>query len=144
MSRVSCFSSRSAVAALLVLSAGLPTLAQQPTIKRESAPYVSPISGAEMYTEYCAACHGHTGKGDGPAAPALKMAPTDLTRLSIGNRGTFPAMRFQNILEQGTTPAHGSSDMPVWGRVFRSLDRGNAHLLRIANLRQHVEQLQVK
>jgi mono/diheme cytochrome c family protein len=136
--------SRIVLAALSMSLAGLPTFAQQPTIKRESAPYISPSDGVAMYREYCAACHGRTGKGDGPAAPALKMAPTDLTRLSIGNRGTFPAKKFQTVLEQGTTPAHGDSDMPIWGRVFGKLDGGTANLLRIVNLTEHVEHLQVK
>lgn len=39
----------------------------------------SPASGPEMYTAYCAVCHGIDGKGKGPAAEALKVPPTDLT-----------------------------------------------------------------
>lgn len=59
--------------------------------------------GAEIYRRECAACHGLTGRGDGPAAPALDPAPADLTdfdglrdaspldffrRISIGTPGT--------------------------------------------------------
>ena len=29
-------------------------------------------AGAETYRQCCAVCHGKTGKGDGPAASALK------------------------------------------------------------------------
>src|ERR1035437_6275411 len=42
---------------------------------------VSAASGKEMYTSYCAVCHGTDGKGGGPAASALKVPPTDLTLL---------------------------------------------------------------
>ena len=42
----------------------------------------SPASGSEMYQSYCAVCHGVDGKGNGPAAQALKTQPTDLTMLA--------------------------------------------------------------
>ena len=32
-------------------------------------------SGQEMYSQYCAACHGTEGRGNGPAAKGLKVAP---------------------------------------------------------------------
>jgi mono/diheme cytochrome c family protein len=69
----------------------LPSLgASQTPARRVPAPYTSPISGSEMYREYCAACHGVSGKGNGPAAPALKTTPTDLTQLAARNGGVFP------------------------------------------------------
>jgi hypothetical protein len=51
------------------------------------APYSSPADGPAMYRDYCAACHGSSGKGDGPASVALKAPATDLTRLAANNRG---------------------------------------------------------
>lgn len=97
-----------------------------------------------MYRDYCAACHGSAGKGDGPAAVALKARPTDLTRLTANNKGTFPAMRFQRVLEQGTVTAHGSTDMPTWGKIFDAMNDRAATLVRIRNLGTYVEQLQAK
>jgi mono/diheme cytochrome c family protein len=41
-----------------------------------------PRHGEAMYAQYCASCHGATGKGDGPAA-ALLPAPTDLTKSDL-------------------------------------------------------------
>jgi hypothetical protein len=40
--------------------------------------------------------------------------------------------------------AHGSSEMPVWGPIFRSLDHSNAALakLRIANVLKYLESMQ--
>ena len=61
-------------------------------IRHVAAPKTSPTSGAENYKAYCAACHGVSGKGDGPAAPALKIPPTDLTRLTANAGGKYPMM----------------------------------------------------
>jgi mono/diheme cytochrome c family protein len=40
-----------------------------------------------MFRSYCAVCHGLDAKGSGPAAPALKMEPADLTTLAKENQG---------------------------------------------------------
>ena len=50
-------------------------------IKHVPIKSTSPASGQEMYTAYCAVCHGTDGKGKGPALEALKVPPTDLTTL---------------------------------------------------------------
>jgi mono/diheme cytochrome c family protein len=120
--------------------------AQAPDVKRAQAPYSNPTDGPTMYRDYCAACHGAMGKGNGPAAPALKAVPTDLTRLAANNKGTFPADRFREILQHGTGTviAHGSSDMPMWGRIFDRMNDPSGTLLRIRNLSMYVEQLQSK
>ena len=57
------------------------------TVKREAAPLTSPASGKEMFTSYCASCHGKDAKGNGPAANALKQLPADLTTLATRNGG---------------------------------------------------------
>src|SRR5579864_6370056 len=71
-------------------------------------------SGDEMYKEYCADCHGQTGKGDGPAATALKTPPPDLTLLAKKNGGKFPAHHVRSVIDMGVTEAaHGTKDMPI-------------------------------
>jgi mono/diheme cytochrome c family protein len=35
--------------------------------------------GAEVYRDFCAACHGESGRGDGPDAPTLREPPGNLT-----------------------------------------------------------------
>jgi len=132
------------IAATIVLFAGT-ALAQE--IKKAPAPYTTPASGKDMYMAYCASCHGQDAKGKGPAAPALKVAPPDLTLLARHNGGKYPELRVYSFIQGETMlPAHGSKEMPVWGPVFRSLDardKGVVHL-RITNLTRYIESLQVK
>lgn len=131
-----------AALAVLVAPAPAQTPAAKPTIERTPAPYTRPADGPTMYRDYCAACHGISGHGDGPAAPALKVAPTNLTQLSAANKGRFPTEHFQEVLLHGTTVAHGSPEMPTWGAVFSAMDTSGAVQLRIVSLRRFVEQFQ--
>jgi len=69
-----------------------------PELKYSRAPLTSPTSAKEMFKAYCATCHGDSAKGNGPAAPALKIPPPDLTTLAKKNGGKFPADRVSTIL----------------------------------------------
>jgi len=105
------------------------------------------ISGRETYRTSCASCHGISGKGDGPAASALKRPPTDLTTIARRNGGRFPAVRvFQSVEGSALIAAHGSREMPVWGEVFwRKGGADQAQVkLRVHNLTNFIESLQVK
>ncbi len=66
--------------------------APQKVIKHVPVKPTSAASGQEMYNSYCAVCHGKDGKGNGPAAEALKVPPTDLTSLAKNNGGKYPAL----------------------------------------------------
>jgi len=106
------------------------------------------LAGPEMYRTFCAPCHGLDGKGNGPAASALKKTPADLTLLSQKNGGTFPAGRVRNYIEgkdTKATEAHGSREMPIWGDVFRNIanDQG-AVTYRLYTLSTYLETLQAK
>ena len=120
----------------------------QPKVTVQQAPIqnVTPSSGVEMYKSYCAACHGLTGKGNGPAAPAFKTAPTDLTLLAKRNNGQFPEMHVAEVLKGGTSwQAHGSAEMPVWGPLFSAVSANQSIVeLRVRNLAQYVQSLQAK
>ena len=76
------------------------------------------------------------------------MTPPDLTTLIQRNRGTFPADKLEAFIKgEGrlSTPAHGSSDMPVWGPIFKGLDsRDVVNAARIENLVKYIESIQVK
>jgi mono/diheme cytochrome c family protein len=104
-------------------------------------------SGKQMYTGYCAPCHGVDGRGNGTYSPVLKLHPTDLTILSKANHGKFPDAHIASILQNGIeTPAHGSPEMPVWGPILGKMSQGSVQdrLLRISNLSRYLETLQVK
>src|SRR5271156_2181094 len=86
----------------------------QKVIQHATIQPTSAASGKEMYTTYCAVCHGADGKGGGPAASALKTPPADLTTLSKNNGGKFPAMKVTSAIRGDSgLPAHGSKEMPV-------------------------------
>lgn len=73
-------------------------------------------SGAALYADYCAVCHGTDATGDGPMAEVLTVPPPDLTRLSAG--GAFPLLQVARQID-GRRPmrAHGG-EMPLFGRWF--------------------------
>jgi len=107
----------------------------------------SPTDGKQMYTNYCAACHGVDGKGNGPAASSLKAQPTDLTELQKDNHGKFPDTHIVAILQFGASvPSHGSATMPVWGPILGNMNQQNAQekQLRISNLSRYLESIQVR
>jgi mono/diheme cytochrome c family protein len=103
-------------------------------------------AGSELFRFYCAPCHGSTGKGDGPAAPALKSVPSDLSALTRTNGGEFPRDRVRATIT-GTgrlLAAHGSNEMPIWGAAFLGVESSAAAVRqRIEYLVSHVESLQV-
>ena len=117
----------------------------QAQVKKVPVPYTSASSGEDMYVAYCSSCHGTGGKGDGPAASALKSVPTDLTQLAARNGGKFPENHVaQTIKGDVGTPSHGSKDMPVWGPIFASMGTNSDGLtqLRIRNLTKYIASLQ--
>lgn len=102
-------------------------------------------SGKVMYQEHCATCHGSDAKGTGPMAPLLITRPSDLTLLAKRHGGKFPREYVTSVLEFGPGPtAHGSSDMPAWGPIFRYYDKQNERAVqqRIRNLCDYVASLQ--
>jgi mono/diheme cytochrome c family protein len=122
--------------------------AAQTQVKHVPAKRTSAASGEEMYKEYCASCHGLSGKGDGPAAPAMKTPPADLTGLSARNGGQFPDSKVAQAIKAGPQiPAHGSAEMPVWGPIFSAMrtTASDAEVqLRIYNLTEYLKGLQAK
>lgn len=79
-------------------------------------------TGAALYLERCAVCHGAEAQGDGPMAPVLLVQPKDLTRLAAQEGGDFPLLRVVRRID-GRDPlvSHGS-DMPVYGELFQGDD----------------------
>jgi mono/diheme cytochrome c family protein len=114
----------------------------QPEVPRTQGPA---MSGQDIFKWYCAACHGKTGRGDGPAASELKVPPPDLTVLAKRNNGKFPTDYVARVLTRGTkSPAHGTPQMPVWGPLFQELNTKGRVTVEIASVVQYLESIQQK
>jgi mono/diheme cytochrome c family protein len=84
-------------------------------------------AGQQYFQRYCSACHGLTGHGDGPAAPALQPPPADLTRIAQRRGGHFPVAEITAYIDGRTVlPAHGSREMPIWGERFGEMGGGGS------------------
>ncbi len=111
-------------------------------------PPILPVDGASVFRNYCAACHGPGGRGNGPVSKALKRKVPDLTKLSQRNGGVFPAIHVRTTIMSGSDdllPAHGSKQMPIWGPIFHDIefdqDLGN---VRLENVTKYLESMQRK
>ncbi len=86
-----------------------------------------PNLGEEHFRRYCASCHGLAGKGDGPAAGALKAKAPDLTQLATRRGGKFDDAEIASFIDgRAEVSAHGTREMPVWGEVFASAAGGGS------------------
>jgi mono/diheme cytochrome c family protein len=119
----------------------------KPTVKRVPAERLPSVDGPEIYRTYCAVCHGANGKGDGPAAAALKMPPADLTKISERYGGKFPRKTVEEKIladNEPVTLAHGTREMPIWGPIFRRGSDRDVVSLATSNLIAYLESLQQK
>lgn len=98
-----------ATAGLLVIGIAFAEQSQKVVIPAQRT---AANDGHQMYTSYCAPCHGQDGKGNGPVASAMKSQPTDLTQLARNNHGKYPDTHVVAVLEFGSDlAAHGSATM---------------------------------
>jgi mono/diheme cytochrome c family protein len=104
------------------------------------SPYVE--RGRKLFAQYCATCHGATGKGEGPVAAALKVAPPDLTALQKPGE-KFPSNHVQTKIDgEKEVTAHGPSKMPVWGQVFRRTSGELQRHADVYSLVKYIESIQ--
>lgn len=69
-------------------------------------------SGADLYLQYCARCHGATAEGGGPDAATQHPPPSDLTRLAPRWGTPLDKDRLADFLDgRNADPAH----VVVWG-----------------------------
>lgn len=87
--------------------------------------------GDELYTVFCATCHGPDGRGDGPAAVFCRVPPADLARAEFKVRST-PAgalprdADLASVIRRG---AGGDGTMPAFGFLGDGdVDRLVAHI----------------
>ena len=78
------------------------------------------VSGRAIYQDYCATCHGDSGKGDGPAAAGLAKKPADLTGISARNGGQFPLVKVMSTIDGYTRREDRGSKMPEMGPFLQA------------------------
>lgn len=80
-------------------------------------------AGKAKYQQFCGACHGPNGKGDGPAAGSLNPKPqdhSDTTYMkSLSDEQIF------KIIKMGGTAVGKSPTMPPWGGALSDDDIKN-------------------
>jgi mono/diheme cytochrome c family protein len=101
------------VLAILAAALAWPAAAAQPAKKWDF--------GKSEFDSNCASCHGLQGEGNGPYSPYLNTITPNLATLSKRNGGVFPASKVLASIDGSEMPKrHGTSDMPIWGREYRS------------------------
>lgn len=120
---------------------------QRPDAERERASVLAIEAGRDTFEQFCAPCHGSSGKGGGVIAPRLSVVPDDLTAARRRNQGVFPLARFETLLTASTQPQgpgpHSSSQMPLWGATFRGIDHSPALArARVVNVLAYLESIQ--
>jgi mono/diheme cytochrome c family protein len=127
-------------AVLLTPGLGAQTVPPVPSFLEDS------LIGKDSFEAYCASCHGAEGRGNGPVARELKAAPRDLTMLASHNRGVFPRDHVRAVLTGTgrTVAAHGTTEMPIWGPLFRAFESDARVRVRIDNLVNYLETVQAR
>jgi mono/diheme cytochrome c family protein len=131
------------LALLLVTTSGA-VYAQSKQVKMEPATSSNAWKGDALYSEFCAVCHGVDGRGNGPAAAALKSNPTDLTLIRRHNNGKFPVLHMQRVIGgEDAVAAHGSKQMPTWGDTFKAISaNGTFAEMRVNALVDYLQKIQ--
>ncbi len=105
------------------------------------------VSGADLYKQLCAGCHGADAKGVGPTSPYCSVPPTDLTLLTKKNHGAFPEQKVTQILRYGTEkPNQSTTYMPVWKPLLSTIHGESSELTekRITSLTEYLKSIQPK
>jgi mono/diheme cytochrome c family protein len=130
--------------ALTVTVAAQTAPAQKTKVTSKAAAPIVSAEGKDNFEAYCAVCHGKEGKGDGPAAPAMKSPVPNLTTMAKRNNGKFDPVHAEQVIRRAgslPTPAHGVETMPIWGEIFKTEDQAKA-TLRIRNLVDYLRSIQ--
>src|SRR5450755_2041553 len=132
--------------AALLVAGSLWASEKSTSVKKAPEKAAWAATGKELFTNYCASCHGSDGTGGGAAAKSLTVAPADLTLLSRKHGGKFPASQIVNVLRgEDDLSAHRDKEMPVWAPAFEA-DKGktNGPNQRTRQLLKFIESLQKK
>ena len=77
----------------------------------------SVLRGAELYQVHCAACHGVSGRGDGPVGLTLRLPPADLSQHAV------PGVHSDGQLFEWISRGYPGSVMPAFEDQLSEQDR---------------------
>lgn len=100
-----------------LLGLAVATFGVAPVVKADEV-----ANGKKVYTTNCVACHGPTGKGDGPVGAALNPRPRDFSAGVFkfdtdgdGKKGTDADLKA--VVSKGAAAFGGSALMAPWGHL---------------------------
>ena len=97
------------------------------------------VSGAQVYTQHCAACHGASGKPDpdNPALAGFDALPANYSDALFNSRE--PAADWQLVIEHGGQSLGLSEQMPAFGKVLSAaeIDAVVNHVKSLADTRDY-------
>lgn len=128
---------------MLLLGVAVTCLAQTKSPRK----LISSLDGKDLYVAYCASCHGMDAKGKGPVAAVLKVEVPNLTLIQKRRGDKFPIADLEKLImgEADLRAAHGSREMPVWGPVFRRVEKDqDMGLVRVRRLVEYLKTLQTR
>ena len=97
-----------------------PAARQETTLPNPIPPDAASISaGNALYAQYCVACHGSAGRGDGPVGLTLNPRPADLTVHTVAGVHT------DGQLYEWIRDGFPNSAMPAFGQALSETDRWN-------------------
>ena len=87
-------------------------------------------AGKTTYTINCLACHGETGKGDGPVGQVLQPPPRDFSGGKFqldtdGDGKTGTDADLKAVIAKGAAAYGGNQMMTAWGGVLSDEDIEN-------------------
>jgi len=93
-------------------------------IALSTSAFAADDTGARLFFNHCAACHGENGEGTGPVAASMRVTMPNLRTLAQRNGGSFPRDAVVAYVDgRSVKAAHGDRQMPVWGDVFKGVDQ---------------------
>lgn len=107
-------------------------------------------AGELLFLENCVACHGVTGRGDGPLSARLGTTPANLTQIAASRDGVWPMLEVMSILDGYLKSVKPREDMPIFedflGGDMDEFDTGNGSTIllptKLIEMANYLETLQ--